>query len=354
MDVIALAQAGFAHAVAPLGTALTEEQIQELWRLVPEPVICLDGDAAGERAALRAAERVLPLLKPGFSLRFALLPAGEDPDSLVRAAGPGAMAAILAAARPLVDMVWRMETADRALDTPERRAGLRTALRARIARIADPVVAGDYRIEIERRLEELLGRPRDFQGRPGRASGRRPPFRVAPVGGGEAARRGETGLRRQQQAILLATLVNHPALIAERLEELVSLDLPRDLDNLRRAILNLCARHPDLDSAELRRHLNALGHGEAVDRVVSAGIVAQASFARPDAPLEEARAGWSKAMQRLGARAARDDIEAAERHLAEQMTEESWVPLQRRLKLKALEEGTSSDPAAEGSDTETG
>ncbi|HZD26552.1 MAG TPA: DNA primase, partial [Alphaproteobacteria bacterium] len=140
MDVIALAEAGFGHAVAPLGTALTEEQMQELWRLAPEPVLCFDGDNAGQRAAFRAAERALPLLKPGHSFRFVGLPPGEDPDSLVRGQGAGAMRALVEAAEPLGAVIWRMATEGQSFNTPERRAGLRQALREAVARIADPVV----------------------------------------------------------------------------------------------------------------------------------------------------------------------------------------------------------------------
>ena len=111
MDVIALHQAGFATAVAPLGTALTEFQLHELWRLTPEPILCFDGDAAGQRAATRAMRRALPLLRPGQSLRFASLPAGEDPDSLIRQAGRGTFDQILAAARPLSTVLWETELA---------------------------------------------------------------------------------------------------------------------------------------------------------------------------------------------------------------------------------------------------
>src|SRR5437588_7477334 len=109
MDVIALHRAGFGTAVAPLGTALTEAQLEELWKLAPEPVLCFDGDAAGERAALRAAERALPLLRPGQSLRFAALPAGEDPDTLILRYGAEAMRSTLDAARPLGEIVWAIE-----------------------------------------------------------------------------------------------------------------------------------------------------------------------------------------------------------------------------------------------------
>ncbi len=130
MDVIALHRAGFTAAVAPLGTALTETQIGELWRLAPEPVLCFDGDSAGQRAAARALERALPLLKPGFSLRFATLPAGEDPDTLVLRQGAAAMREVLDRAQPLAEVMWALETA-RDLATPERRAALEQRLDGR-------------------------------------------------------------------------------------------------------------------------------------------------------------------------------------------------------------------------------
>src|SRR5262249_10775270 len=149
MDVIALAEAGFAGAVAPLGTALTEDQIVELWRFAPEPILCFDGDAAGQRAAARAGGRAPPPLQPRQSLRFALLPPGEDPDSLIRAQGSGAMREVLDAARPLIDMVWDLELAAHPADTPERRAGFRQRLRDQARRIAERTVQEDYHNEID-------------------------------------------------------------------------------------------------------------------------------------------------------------------------------------------------------------
>src|SRR6185437_7977671 len=110
-------------AVAPLGTALTETQLDELWRIAPEPVLCFDGDAAGQRAAGRALERALPLLKPGHSLKFAVLPAGEDPDTLILRQGVPAMREVLERTRPLAEVLWEVETR-RPVDTPERRAAL--------------------------------------------------------------------------------------------------------------------------------------------------------------------------------------------------------------------------------------
>src|SRR4030095_1676823 len=140
MDVIALHGAGFAGAVAPLGTALTEGQLGEMWKLADEPFLCFDGDNAGRRAAQRAADRALPMLRPGKSLRFVSLPAGEDPDSLVRARGPEAIRRVLELARPLADVLWEMETDGKPSDTPERRASIRGALFAKIAEIGDSSV----------------------------------------------------------------------------------------------------------------------------------------------------------------------------------------------------------------------
>ena len=129
MDVIALAQAGFENVVAPLGTALTENQLELLWRMAGEPVLCFDGDQAGLKAAWRAADMALPLIQPGRTLRFALLPEGKDPDDLVKAEGPDAFRAVLAEARPLADLLWMRETSGGVFDTPERRAELEKTLR---------------------------------------------------------------------------------------------------------------------------------------------------------------------------------------------------------------------------------
>ncbi|MFD2235607.1 DNA primase, partial [Phaeospirillum tilakii] len=171
MDVIALHQAGFPHAVAPLGTALTESQLEILWRLAPEPILCLDGDAAGQRAMARALERAFPLLKPGQSLRFAVLPAPEDPDSLLRGQGPAAMARVLEQAEPLIEAAWRLETEGRPLDTPERRAGLDRALTERAGTIADDSVRIQYLRAFRDRMWQAFRPQRPAAGRcrPGRS-----------------------------------------------------------------------------------------------------------------------------------------------------------------------------------------
>ncbi len=155
MDVVALTQAGFGEAVAPLGTALTEDQVKLLWRMVPEPTLCFDGDSAGRKAAFRAVDTVLPHLKPGMSVSFAFLPDGLDPDDLVRQQGPDAFAAILANTRPLIDVLWEREVAAGPLATPEQRAALEARLRGLAASIQDPTVRPHYERELRDRLYQM-------------------------------------------------------------------------------------------------------------------------------------------------------------------------------------------------------
>ena len=157
MDVIALVRAGFEAAVAPLGTAVTEGQLRLLWRLSPEPVVALDGDAAGQRAGLRVADLALPLIEAGQSLRFAILPEGLDPDDLIRSKGSGAMADVIGAARSMLDLLWARETGGRDFDSPERRATLDRDLRALVRRVKDASLRGHYAREVARRRAELFG-----------------------------------------------------------------------------------------------------------------------------------------------------------------------------------------------------
>jgi DNA primase len=250
MDVIALHRAGFATAVAPLGTALTEAQLAELWRLSPEPVLCFDGDPAGRQAAGRALRRALPLLQPGRSLRFAALPAGEDPDSLIRAAGGEGFAEVLAAARPLSDMIWQSAVEARPADTPERRADLRRRLDETVAAIDDREVREEYRHYLRERFfaEFRRGASRRLRGAMEPAPGAPPP---PPRSYG-----------RVQREILFRLLLHYPDLVEEVAEELAALALPEpELDRLRRAILGIAASHPGLDARTFQQHL--LSHGFA-------------------------------------------------------------------------------------------
>jgi DNA primase len=319
MDVIALAQAGFAQSVAPLGTALTEEQMGELWRLVPEPTLCFDGDAAGERAAARAAERALPLLKPGQSLRFALLPAGEDPDTLIIAQGAGAMRALLDAAQPLAEMVWRGIVLGRQFDTPERRAGLRQEVRDRLSRIADRPVQEAYRADFDRRLDQFFGL--SVPNRP-KTAGQRHRFVQAQAFGGEAARQPGRDALWQQGEVILATLINHPQLLPVRLEALAHLAFPAgQLDKLRQAIIDLAARQPDLEPAALKDHLTNQGFADFLSELLRRAAMSR--FTLSSASPETAAEGLDHVLGLMRERAMRQEADTAARQLGEQLTGEA-------------------------------
>src|SRR5271166_4245436 len=205
MDVIALHRAGFATAVAPLGTALTEFQLQELWRLAPEPTLCFDGDAAGQRAAIRALRRALPLLRPGQSLRFATLPVGEDPDSLIRTGGRVAFEAVLTAARPLADALWEFELAVKARNTPERLADVQNRLMEHVRSIADPIVRKEYQALFKKRIDP-------FQRKAGLRRAARGPA-VAVREGPPPLPRPPRSTERRRREILFHLLLRFPVLI---------------------------------------------------------------------------------------------------------------------------------------------
>ncbi len=244
MDVIALHQAGFGGAVAPLGTALTAEQMAELWRVSAEPVLCFDGDAAGARAAGRAAEVALPLLSPEKSLRFATLPAKEDPDSLIRRGGPRTMQAVLDAARPLSEALFGLVVGGTLPEKPEARALARNRLVAAANAIPDKALAGEYRRALMDRFFAASKRP-DRKAAPRHA---RP---VPDAGVARAAR----------AAILLAICAVHPHLLPEVEEPLALLDFPEGpLRAARDAILAWLPAAPRLDSGELIAHLAESGH----------------------------------------------------------------------------------------------
>ena len=251
MDVIALAQAGIGEAVAPLGTALTEAQLERLWRMADVPILCFDGDVAGQKAALRAAHRALPMLAPGRSLSFATLPAGQDPDDLVRARGAAGLEAVLRDAEPLVQRLWASELAAEALDTPEQRAGLRQRLNEAAGTIADPNVRSEYQAEFRRRFDVQFARgPRPFVPFARRPKGAwKPP--IAPVGS-EAKAVHSAGIDRVLAKAVLAGLIRHPAEIARHVEILSSLRLVDGaLGRLFEAVVDLALEDQALDSARL-------------------------------------------------------------------------------------------------------
>ena len=368
MDVIALSEAGFPEVVAPLGTALTEEQVKLLWRFVPEPTLCFDGDSAGLKAAFRAVDTVLPHLKPGYSVAFAFLPDGLDPDDLIRQRGPEAMASILAASRPLADVLFEREVATGDTSTPERRARLEQRLRELSRQIADNDVRSHYERDIRDRLYRLLrpqgqgqrpGQPRaPYQGkRPaGGAEGSRPPFqgrrgqpppgapKVGPGAGvalSDALRNslmasGGTAAFPQREALLLRAILNHPWLIEEHPEEISELSLTSDpLLRLREALLSTLSGEKTLDNDELRSHLNGRGFASTLGAIEQLATHRRDRFAEVSSDRETVEAGWLHAYalhERLSG--LRRSLEAAERAWHADQSEEAFstvVELQQRL-----------------------
>lgn len=340
MDVIALHRAGFATAVAPLGTALTETQIEELWRLAPEPALCFDGDAAGLRAAGRALERALPLLKPGHSLRFATLPEGEDPDTLVLRHGAAAMREVLDQARPLAEVLWSLETA-RNLDTPERRAALEKRLDGRVRLIADRSVQDHYRSFFRDRVANAFGRRHARFVNKSLPS----PLRAGPRLGREAPPKEdpEPVRRRRQQQVVLACLLNHPFLLSEFEEEIAALEFPaRDLDSLRHLILEAHRTLPDLDAGRLKLHLRQQEFVGAVDGVLSPQVInTHAGFARAGADVETVRTGFRHAVALFQRRSLTKQVKQAERDLAVNMNHETWAQAQPLIEEKVQDDGTA-------------
>ncbi len=350
MDVIALVRAGFAHAVAPLGTALTEDQLALMWRVAPEPVLAFDGDEAGLRAGNRAARLALPHLKPGHSLRFAFLPAGEDPDSLLKSQGLAAMQRLLDAAEPLGTVLWRSETEDKDFSTPERRAGLERTLRELVATIGDSTIADYYRRDFndrvfnafKRRAPAARGPRQPFTPRrPGRRGEGPPPLpgaegTVSPaVKNSLLAQSGRSGAIRMKEMELMGLIFDHPEIAAAQGEILAALPFSdRVLDRFRHEILHLAASGFRLEKGGVETHLVRAGLASLVERLQGRGS------ARPEtqegalggADGEDAEARWLGAAAQL-----RDMVELApERkraleHFNQEPSEESWLTARRLM-----------------------
>jgi DNA primase len=341
VDVIAMVGAGFEATVAPLGTALTADQIGLLWKMADEPTLCFDGDAAGRRAAYRAVEVALPLLRPGKSLRFATLPDGNDPDDLVRSGGRAAIEDVLAGAHPLVQMLWMRETEAGGFDTPERRAALEARLGAVMAAIGEESVRRYYRREFGNRLRRLF----DADGPAGqRAAGRRdrwPPGRNSrPTGGSMGGRggyldrslgrsssgggrqharsigiasgggpylvtspqlaagpihRGDRAAISRREALILQTALNHPWLLHDHLEDIAEVEFRHaEAEKVKVALIDIFAHGgaPDRESmaAELaRRRLAA-----QVERIEKAITTAAVWGARPEAAPTDVLMTWKQ------------------------------------------------------------
>ncbi len=327
VDVIAMVTAGFAASVAPLGTALTEDQLGLLWKMADEPVLCFDGDKAGVRAAYRAMDLALPRLKPGKSLKFALLPEGQDPDDLLRASGREAVADVIGAARPLGQMLWARETEGHTFDTPERRAALEARVNEVTASIADESVRKYYRQDFNDRLRAFFapaqgqgfggrgnfpprgqgqgfggaqGNWRDRQGftgaGPGRFGVKRPevgsrntPYVVVSQQmAASPLHRGSRTAVPTREALILQAALNYPWLLHDHLEELSALEFRHTgAEHLKAALIDIAAHSSDhaagLEPETLRAELRNRQLGEVLERIEAAITTQSVWGSRPDA-----------------------------------------------------------------------
>lgn len=359
VDVIAAATAGFAHSVAPLGTALTDRQLELLWKIIPEPILCFDGDAAGQRAALRAVDLALPMLRPGKSLRFAMLPEGQDPDDLIGAAGPAAFASVLAEARPLVDMIWARETEGAVFETPERRAELEQRLRAVARSISDASVGRHYDQVFRERVHDFFapqarqgfgqgtGRDQRGRGKPGSRGGRpdRPALGTPIVVSEGLARLAKRNTSLPlREIVLVMTPVNHPGLLAERLDEFAHLDFQgRELDGLRGEVLHALAEDPAMSAEALRRHLDAAGLSSFIARLDAQLRRSGTWQALPEADDRDAEEGWLQAIAlQKKSRTLHKELREAQAALAEEPSEANFARMVEIQRLLASAEGTEA------------
>ena len=298
MDVIACQRAGV-PAVAPMGTALTEEQMERLWRVSAEPVLCFDGDAAGRRAAYRSIERALPLLKAGRSFRFALLEGGQDPDDILRDKGAPALRQAVGNTIPFVDVLFQREAEAEPLDTPERRAGLKGRLRTAAAAILDRDLADQYRQALFDRFDNLFPR-RAAQQNTGQQVGGRwkpgPPPKQGQTAEGAQAMQALSRSIEPVAAALAHGAVDDPERMDDHLEAIAAHGFGDPaLDGLAQELVRLRFAGQSLDSAALRRHLAQSGHDALMREVEKAAAKSGAPFLAANAPLAEARTRWSQA-----------------------------------------------------------
>lgn len=325
VDVIMLAQAGIVEAIAPLGTALTEDQLDLAWRMVEEPILCFDGDKAGQRAAHRAIDLALPKVGPGRSIRFAFLPSGFDPDDLVRRRGRDAMEEVLAAARPLAEVLWDREFGAGSTDTPERRAGLETRLRSLVQQIADPTVRRHYEEELRTRLRRLsagavaggsplpMQRHRRARGAEARGHGKEP-LTISESLRRSALIRGRASDWPLREALLVATAANHPRLLERHAETFAALELDDpELQQLRDAVLEVATVDFGHNSSDVTEGLLERGLSLAHKRLESFAEKCGLWFVQSSAALEDVEVSWLQmAALHHRARTLNRDLKAAE------------------------------------------
>jgi DNA primase len=356
IDAISMTAAGFPHAVASLGTALTADQCGLLWRMAEEPILCFDGDKAGRKAAFRAIETALPLIGPGRALRFALLPEGLDPDELFRSEGAAAVAQAIDGALPFVDVLWMRETEGQLLDTPERRAALERRLSELVALITDEALRRHYGREFSDRLSELFGRAGDSRGRvrafsaQGRGGGQRfsrgggnspvrGPVHIGPSLASSPLFRGVKVPISPREALILLIFINHPDLLASHIEDLAALELASsELEALRSTLIR-CAQAGLATPEEVSDVIGQSGLSPLRARLAAMGAHSSLWSVQPRAATVDAAETLRQAfVLHRRARALNRELRMIEARLAENPSEQDTARLRDiKTQLSALE-----------------
>lgn len=315
MDVIACQRAGI-PAVAAMGTALTEEQMEGLWRLHPTPTLCFDGDKAGKRAADRAIDRALPLLKPGRSFLFSMPVGGKDPDDVLREQGAAALKAQLSDTKPFVQALFERERELEPFDTPEQRTNLKVRLRTLAATIADKDLAHAYKEELLDRLDEMRAARRQAQtpSEAGRTmararwdNSRRRGGRDQPAGATAEGRQAAAALQqapRPFSAALLIAAIRDPKVVDDRIEVLMNQGFgDQRLDAIAQELVNLRMDADHIEAGMVRGRLASAGYDDAalaaLERSAAHVKALDASQSAAQSPEDAIRGLWSQAFDLL-------------------------------------------------------
>jgi DNA primase len=310
VDVIAMARAGFTEAVAPLGTALTDRQLAILWRTAAEPILCFDGDSAGQKAAYRALDLALPLLQPGHSLRFAFLPEGKDPDDLLRAEGAEAVQAVIGAALPMAQVMWQRALDDNDRASPERRAAFEKDLRILVSTIQDETVRRHYQDDVRERLSQLFqkqsggtGQGRRYQSFAPQQPQRRlrPGQRAWDVQMPASSRlKAIASVSNQSRAekrerMILLSVINHPELLHAHWDDVAGADLSsREHENLRQFILDVASSHEAVSPEAFRAALDEKGFADVLARLEEQARRLKEWYLAPGAAVEDAQTAFTQ------------------------------------------------------------
>jgi DNA primase len=369
VDVIAMVQAGYEAAVAPLGTALTADQLLLLWRMADEPMLCFDGDDPGRRAAYRAIDLALPLLRPGKSLKFATLPQGQDPDDLLRAGGREAIAEVVGAARPLAHVLWTRELEAANLDTPERRAAFEARLGQAVAAIGDEAVRRHYRREFGERLRRMFESDKRQQRRPrlfgasaragmqsgANRSGRRSAAELRTFGPGEAyaaaspqlesspVHRGHRAAIPRREALMVQAVINHPWLLHDHLEEFARVEL-RHCDTIRvkAAVIDIFAQGNANDADVVMAGLDRRGLAETARRIRNVITTSSVWAVRPGAAPDDVLTTWKQLVALHHQDHLAKELKEAEHALGHETTEANYSRLQDVKAQQTAAEGTEA------------